>query len=35
MKAVISIMLVALFVIMTTGCDDQNKEDNNPIEYGG
>ena len=34
MKAVISLALVALFIITATGCNEQSKEEN-PIEYGG
>ena len=34
MKA-ISIILVTLFIITTTGCNEQSKEDNSPIDYGG
>lgn len=34
MKAVISIILAVLFIITTTGCNEQSKEEN-PIEYGG
>ena len=32
----ISIILLVLFVtVISTGCNEQSKEENDPIEYGG